>query len=86
MAEAGEKLEGTVERIVFRAPDGAFAVVRVHVSGRPHPATVIGPLARTMWSVSGAATVACARATAGAPSNASNTPSKTLYESCRGDI
>jgi exodeoxyribonuclease V alpha subunit len=40
-----ERLEGTVERIVFRAPDGAFAVVRLGVSGRPQPATVIGPLA-----------------------------------------
>jgi exodeoxyribonuclease V alpha subunit len=42
---ADERLEGTVERIVFRAPDGAFAVVRVGVTGRPQPATVIGPLA-----------------------------------------
>lgn len=40
-----ERLEGTVERIVFRAPDGAFAVVRVGVAGRAQPATVIGPLA-----------------------------------------
>jgi exodeoxyribonuclease V alpha subunit len=39
------RLEGTVERIVFRAPDGAFAVVRIKVSTRDQPATAIGPLA-----------------------------------------
>jgi exodeoxyribonuclease V alpha subunit len=39
------KIEGTVERIVFRAPDGAFAVVRLKVGGAPQPVTVIGPLA-----------------------------------------
>jgi exodeoxyribonuclease V alpha subunit len=45
--EAGEEsLEGTVARVVFRAPDGLFAVLRLdRPSERGAPVTVIGPLA-----------------------------------------
>ncbi|HZS39940.1 MAG TPA: ATP-dependent RecD-like DNA helicase [Polyangia bacterium] len=46
MAES-ESLEGTVLRVVFAAPDGAFAVVRLDVAGRDQPVTVTGPLSET---------------------------------------
>jgi len=39
-----ETLEGAVRRVVFTAPDGAFAVVRLDVPGRAAPVTVIGPI------------------------------------------
>jgi exodeoxyribonuclease V alpha subunit len=42
-----ETLEGAVLRVVFAAADGAFAVVRLDVEGRPQPVTVIGPLSET---------------------------------------
>ncbi len=40
-----ETLEGSVLRVVFTAPDGTFAVLRLQVEGRDQPLTVIGPLA-----------------------------------------
>ncbi len=43
MAET-EALEGTVLRVVFSAPDGSFAVLRLDVPARGQPVTVIGPL------------------------------------------
>jgi exodeoxyribonuclease V alpha subunit len=46
MAES-ESLEGTVLRVVFAAPDGAFAVVRLDVRGRDQPIKVTGPLSET---------------------------------------
>lgn len=42
-----ETLEGVVARVTFRAPDGAFAVVRLEIPGRDAPVTVIGPLQET---------------------------------------
>jgi exodeoxyribonuclease V alpha subunit len=39
-----EEIEGTVSRIVYAAPDGAFAVVRLEVEGRAEPVTAIGAL------------------------------------------
>ncbi len=39
-----ETIEGTVERVVFAAGDGGFAVVRVAVPDREAPVTVVGPL------------------------------------------
>jgi exodeoxyribonuclease V alpha subunit len=39
-----ETLEGTVLRVVYRAPDGGFAVLRLEAAGRAAPTTVIGPL------------------------------------------
>lgn len=39
-----ESLEGIVSRVVFNAPDGAFAVLRLQVEGRADPVTVVGPL------------------------------------------
>jgi exodeoxyribonuclease V alpha subunit len=39
-----ERLAGSVLRVVFTAPDGAFAVVRLSVEGRDQPITVVGPL------------------------------------------
>jgi exodeoxyribonuclease V alpha subunit len=39
-----ETLEGSVLRIVFTAPDGAFAVLRLRVEGREDPVAVVGPL------------------------------------------
>jgi len=44
MAEP-ESLEGSVLRVVFTAPDGAFAVLRIKVKGRDEPVAVVGPLA-----------------------------------------
>src|SRR5579863_542474 len=40
-----ETLEGSVLRVVFSAPDGSFAVLRLRVDGRDDPVAVIGPLA-----------------------------------------
>src|SRR3954454_18983594 len=42
---APELLEGTVLRVVFTAPDGSFAVLRVDAAGRDEPISVVGPLA-----------------------------------------
>ncbi|MDB4965882.1 MAG: helicase RecD/TraA family protein [Myxococcales bacterium] len=42
---ASETLEGSVLRVVFTAPDGAFAVLRLKVKGRDEPVAVVGPLA-----------------------------------------
>jgi exodeoxyribonuclease V alpha subunit len=39
-----ETIEGTVLRVVFVAPDGTFAVVRLEVAGREQPVTAIGAL------------------------------------------
>ncbi len=39
-----EELFGTVERIVFASPDGAFIVARVQEVGKPELTTVVGPL------------------------------------------
>jgi exodeoxyribonuclease V alpha subunit len=39
-----EEIEGTVSRIVYAAPDGAFAVVRLEVEGRAEAVTAIGAL------------------------------------------
>jgi exodeoxyribonuclease V alpha subunit len=39
-----ETLEGSVLRVVFTAPDGAFAVLRLRVEGREDPVAVVGPL------------------------------------------
>ena len=39
-----ETLEGSVLRVVFTAPDGAFAVLRLDVQGRDEPVAVVGPL------------------------------------------
>jgi exodeoxyribonuclease V alpha subunit len=39
-----DALEGNVIRVVFRAPDGAFAVLRLAVEGREAPVAVVGPL------------------------------------------
>src|SRR5439155_602607 len=41
---ANETLEGTVLRVVYAAPDGAFAVVRLEAAGRDEPLTAVGPL------------------------------------------
>ena len=40
-----ETLEGSVLRVVFTAPDGSFAVLRLQVTGRDEPVSVVGPLA-----------------------------------------
>jgi exodeoxyribonuclease V alpha subunit len=40
-----ETLSGTVKRVVFESPDGAFAVVRLAVEGKAEPVTAVGPLA-----------------------------------------
>jgi exodeoxyribonuclease V alpha subunit len=40
-----ETLEGNVLRVVFSAPDGTFAVLRLQVAGRDEPVAVVGPLA-----------------------------------------
>jgi exodeoxyribonuclease V alpha subunit len=42
---ATETLEGSVLRVVFTAADGSFAVLRLQVSGRDEPISVVGPLA-----------------------------------------
>jgi exodeoxyribonuclease V alpha subunit len=47
MTAADETLEGAVLRVVYSAPDGAFAVVRLDVKGREQPVTVTGPLSET---------------------------------------
>jgi exodeoxyribonuclease V alpha subunit len=47
LVAGAETLEGVVARVVFQAPDGAFAVVRLTVEGRAQPVTIIGPLADT---------------------------------------
>jgi exodeoxyribonuclease V alpha subunit len=39
------EIEGTVLRVVFAAPDGSFAVVRLQVEGKDQPVTAIGPIA-----------------------------------------
>jgi exodeoxyribonuclease V alpha subunit len=39
-----ETLEGTVSRVVYAAPDGGFAVVRLEVAGREEPVTAVGPI------------------------------------------
>jgi exodeoxyribonuclease V alpha subunit len=44
---ATETLEGSVLRVVFTAPDGAFAVLRLQVPGRDEPVSVVGPLAES---------------------------------------
>jgi exodeoxyribonuclease V alpha subunit len=44
MADDLFDVEGTVRRIVFRSPDGAFAVVRLDVEGREGPLTVVGSI------------------------------------------
>jgi exodeoxyribonuclease V alpha subunit len=40
-----ETLEGVVERLSFADPESHYAVVRLKVKGRRHPATAVGPLA-----------------------------------------
>jgi exodeoxyribonuclease V alpha subunit len=40
------EIEGTVLRIVYAAPDGVFAVVRLEVAGRDQPVTAVGALAQ----------------------------------------
>ncbi|HEY7957762.1 MAG TPA: ATP-dependent RecD-like DNA helicase [Polyangia bacterium] len=47
MPGTNDTLEGAVARVVYRAPDGAFAVVRLSADGRAQPVTVIGPLTET---------------------------------------
>jgi exodeoxyribonuclease V alpha subunit len=42
---APDLLEGTVLRVVFTAPDGSFAVLRLESAGREEPVSVVGPLA-----------------------------------------
>lgn len=42
-----ETLEGSVLRVVFTAPDGSFAVLRLAVAGREEPVSVVGPLAES---------------------------------------
>jgi exodeoxyribonuclease V alpha subunit len=42
--EPRKVLEGTVAKVVFAAPDGRFAVVRLDVPGHDGPVTVVGPL------------------------------------------
>ncbi|HEY2746015.1 MAG TPA: ATP-dependent RecD-like DNA helicase [Polyangia bacterium] len=42
-----ETLEGSVLRVVFTAPDGSFAVLRLQVAGRDEPVAVVGPLAES---------------------------------------
>ncbi len=37
-----EQIEGTVLRVVYTAPDGSFAVVRLLVEGRDAPVTIVG--------------------------------------------
>lgn len=44
---ASETLQGSVLRVVFTAPDGSFAVLRVQVDGRDEPVAVVGPLAES---------------------------------------
>jgi exodeoxyribonuclease V alpha subunit len=46
MAEDGpsDEVEGTVLRVMFAAPDGTFAVVRLEVPGKSEPVTAIGAL------------------------------------------
>ena len=39
------EIEGTVLRVVYAAPDGSFAVVRLQVEGKEQPVTAIGPIA-----------------------------------------
>ncbi len=38
----GEKLEGVVRRVVYRAAEGPFAVIRLDVKGRSVPVAVVG--------------------------------------------
>jgi len=45
---ASESLEGVVRRVVYAAPDGGFAVLRLEVEGRPLPVTVLGPFAEAV--------------------------------------
>jgi exodeoxyribonuclease V alpha subunit len=44
---ASETLQGSVLRVVFTAPDGSFAVLRLQVPGRDDPVSVVGPLAES---------------------------------------
>ncbi len=44
MAAEEEEVEGLVRRVVYRAPDGVFAVVRLEVEGRPELLTAVGAL------------------------------------------
>jgi len=44
MAEEEETLDGTLERIVFRADDTGFTVARLKVAGAADPITVVGNL------------------------------------------
>ena len=60
-----ETLEGSVLRVVFTAPDGSFAVLRLQVAGRDEPVSVVGPLAEST-----AGRAAQARGDLGAPSDA----------------
>ncbi len=46
-AAVSETLEGSVLRVVFTAPDGSFAVLRLEVAGRDEPVAVVGPLAES---------------------------------------
>ncbi len=39
-----EEVEGLVQRVVYRAADGGFAVIRLEVEGRPQPVTAVGLL------------------------------------------
>jgi len=45
LPESLETLEGVVERLTFADPESHYAVVRLKVKGRRHPATAVGPLA-----------------------------------------
>ena len=44
MERDDQEVEGVVRRIVYRAADGVFAVLRLDVEGRDAPTTVVGPL------------------------------------------
>ncbi|HSL85226.1 MAG TPA: ATP-dependent RecD-like DNA helicase, partial [Thermoanaerobaculia bacterium] len=39
-----ERLEGTLERVVFSNPENAWSVVRLTVPGRRDPVTAVGSL------------------------------------------
>src|SRR5262249_46796608 len=45
VTDSPNEIEGSVLRVVFAAPDGSFAVVRLEVAGRDQPVTVVGALA-----------------------------------------
>src|SRR5260370_34260798 len=46
--EMAERLTGTVVRLVYTAPGGEFAVLRLSVPGRPEPVLAVGRLGEAM--------------------------------------